>query len=325
MARPGIIRARLACAATIALIAIAALAPSAQAQTGTCTSPGRTGRFFVTLTVDGVQRSALVNVPPSADGSTRLPVVLVYHGASSTGPATEAHLAISAIGDRYGFVAVYPTSFTDFFGYKASQGEDDVTFTSSLLDYLDSHVCVDDARIYATGGSNGGAFVARLACELSTRLAAVASVAGVYGGQPPCAPARPISILEIHGSRDRYNGWPPLGWEPVPKFLKQWTTLDGCPPGPPTYYRFARHVRLWNRHCADGTTVAHMELFGGVHQWPGARDLSGGPGVDFEVSASLAAWQFFQCQSLASPTGGPCPPRQSRAAVAAFGRPRNRR
>ena len=65
-------------------------------------------RFFNTLQVDGVQRSALVNVPAAAPVGTPLPVVVMYHGAGSTGPETERTIGLTPVGDHFGFVAVYP-------------------------------------------------------------------------------------------------------------------------------------------------------------------------------------------------------------------------
>ena len=56
--------------------------------------------------------------------------------------------------------------------------KDDIAFIGALLDAVEQSVCVDASRVYATGVSNGGGMVARLACELSDRLAAIAPVAG---------------------------------------------------------------------------------------------------------------------------------------------------
>jgi len=41
---------------------------------------------------------------------------------------------------------------------------DDVTFTRDLIDYLKTLVNLDSTKIYATGMSNGGFMVNRLAC-----------------------------------------------------------------------------------------------------------------------------------------------------------------
>lgn len=301
-----------------ALVFVLALSASARAQTGgapaACDPAKRTGRFFVTLPINGVQRSALVNVPPSADGRHRLPVVLMYHGAGSTGPKTERDIALSTVGNRYGFITVYPTSNTKYWNVSGGgpHGDDDIQFTRALLDYLDRHVCVDDTRVYATGGSNGGGLAYRVACELSDRVAAVATVAGVYGLEPPCNPTRPISILEMHGTADTtvpYAGWGPHGQGSVPAFIGQWLSLDQCPNTSPNVYRFAPHATLADYYgCAGGTTVAAIKLVGGTHQWPGPTSVGAdAPRVDHVVFASLAVWRFFACQASATPATGPCP------------------
>jgi poly(3-hydroxybutyrate) depolymerase len=60
---------------------------------------------------------------------------------------------------------------------------DDVKFTLELLDNLTKTFCIDEDRIYASGISNGGGFVANiLACDAtaSTKFAAFASASGAY-------------------------------------------------------------------------------------------------------------------------------------------------
>jgi polyhydroxybutyrate depolymerase len=99
---------------------------------------------------------------------------------------------------------------------------DDVGFIKALLQVLPSRMCIDPSRIYATGVSNGGGFAARLGCELSSQIAAIAPVAGGYRSLDPCHPDRPVAVLEIHGTADTvvpYDGKPPDYGGSVQKFL----------------------------------------------------------------------------------------------------------
>jgi poly(3-hydroxybutyrate) depolymerase len=60
---------------------------------------------------------------------------------------------------------------------------DDVKFTLELLDNITKSFCIDEDKIYASGISNGGGFVANvLACDstASTKFAAFASASGAY-------------------------------------------------------------------------------------------------------------------------------------------------
>jgi poly(3-hydroxybutyrate) depolymerase len=58
--------------------------------------------------------------------------------------------------------------------------QNDIRFTSDILDKLENDYCVDKARIYSSGKSNGGGFTNTLACDpvLSKRIAAFAPVSG---------------------------------------------------------------------------------------------------------------------------------------------------
>jgi len=65
---------------------------------------------------------------------------------------------------------------------------DDVGFIEALLDELESTLCIDLDRVYATGISNGGMFVKRLGYDLPDRFAAIAPVAGTIAKGFNCAP-----------------------------------------------------------------------------------------------------------------------------------------
>ena len=81
-----------------------------------------------------------------------------------------------------------PNAFWNISG-QVPGGSNDVEVLERSLDQLEAAVCVDPARVFVTGVSNGGGMTARLGCELSERLAGVASVAGGYRSLPPCRPA----------------------------------------------------------------------------------------------------------------------------------------
>ena len=55
---------------------------------------------------------------------------------------------------------------------------DDVGFIEALIDELANSYAINLDRVYATGMSNGGFMSFLLACQLSEKIAAVASVTG---------------------------------------------------------------------------------------------------------------------------------------------------
>src|SRR5262249_25082621 len=113
------------------------------------------------------------------------------------------------------FIVAYPESLNK--SWNDSRGlspADDVAFVRALIDRLEDELPVDPHRIYATGISNGGFFSNRLACDLSDKLAAIASVAATMPTTLPesCHPLRPISVLYMNGTKDPLV---PIGGGPI--------------------------------------------------------------------------------------------------------------
>lgn len=86
-------------------------------------------------------------------------------------------------------------------------------YTADVLDFLESTLCVDTDRIYATGKSNGGGFVALLSCDntMTQRISAFMSASGAYypATHSPCNPGKAqVPFLEFHGDADTVVGVP---------------------------------------------------------------------------------------------------------------------
>src|SRR2546423_7414319 len=190
--------------------------------------------------------------------------------------------SLSGLADRAGFVAVYPSAAWKFWNIAASPGKpDDVAFIRTLLNTVEFQVCIAPDRVYATGVSNGGGMAALLGCALSDRIAAIASVAGNYRPLPPCAPDRPVSMLEIHGTADHS-----VPYAVVPGWVGTWLRLDGCPVDMRTSRPASGAMRYDAGPCAGGSRVSHLQLFGGPHEWP--------------ASANATVWRFFSGVRMAS-------------------------
>lgn len=85
----------------------------------------------------------------------------------------------------------------------------------NVLADLNNTMCVDPNRVYATGHSNGGGFLDRIACSpVSDYFAAFAAASGSFYTQnsagSACNPGRlPVPMLEFHGGADtsvKYEG-----------------------------------------------------------------------------------------------------------------------
>src|SRR5438132_1642681 len=139
----------------LAAAVLSAAAGPASATAGPCGSGERTGRFTLVLRSGGITRYALVNVPPGVSAARRLPLVLALHGAGGTGREMDRGTGLSGLADRAGFVAVYPSAAWKLWNIAASPGKpDDIAFIQTVLDTVESQVCIAPDRVYATGGSN---------------------------------------------------------------------------------------------------------------------------------------------------------------------------
>ncbi|RYP43172.1 hypothetical protein DL770_011811 [Monosporascus sp. CRB-9-2] len=152
-----------------------------------------------------------------------------FHGA---GGSITQQMAVDDLSDRKlnrDYIVVYMQGDANDDGGITWQGApgaeaDDIGFTTEVIEFAQRTFCIDEARTYATGKSQGGGFVRRLACDpaLSRRIAASAPVSGAYyirevareeGCDPgsvkvpyaaaAAAAVRPVPILAFHGGADR--------------------------------------------------------------------------------------------------------------------------
>lgn len=156
----------------------------------------------------GLKRTFLVHVPANANKTKPLPLVIVLHGGGGQGSRINGLTGFNKLADRQNFYVVYPDglerNWNDGRSTVRRKDVDDVKFLSELIEHLAKNYAIDRQRVYATGISNGGMMSLRLACELSDKIAAVASIAANLPAelQPRCRPARPVSVLMISGTDD---------------------------------------------------------------------------------------------------------------------------
>ena len=89
-------------------------------------------------------------------------LVVNYHGFSSNAAEQVALTGMNPVADANNFIVAYPDGLGS--GWNAGDcctelqppNVDDVQFTKDLLSLIESEYCIDPARIYATGMSNGG-------------------------------------------------------------------------------------------------------------------------------------------------------------------------
>lgn len=227
-----------------------AAAPVAVAPASTCSSakapPAK---------VAGAPLDTILRVPAGVRGRPA-PLVLALHFASGSGSQMEQVTRLTPEARRSGFVVAYPSATSG--GVWA--GADEIGAVTRTLAAIERSACIDPARIYLTGISNGGGMANLLACRFPGRFAGVVLFAPAVSAIGDCRPSRAISMLEIHGSAD-----PLVPYGPIPGFVAAWAKLDGCTAGPRGSRVTAAVTRRRWRGCRGGASVEHLRLAGGRH------------------------------------------------------------
>jgi len=241
------------------------------------------------LTSGQRSRTYRLFVPPGYDGRQRLPLVLDLHGSggNSAGQARNSGLETLSATERF-IVATLDAEGGRWNVPVQPNRADDVQYVSDVITHVASQVCTDETRVYATGFSGGGRMTSLLACQLGSRIAAVAPVSALrFPG--PCT-GRPIPVLTFHGLADPQNPYDGHAagrgaeWEEsVPEALASWARHDSCkgdvilddPPGPLSTMRY--------EGCAKGTEVRMIRIDGLGHAWS-----------KVEVDTTAVMWQFFK-------------------------------
>tara|TARA_B100001057_G_scaffold490395_1_gene578558 strand:+ start:133 stop:1242 length:1110 start_codon:yes stop_codon:yes gene_type:complete len=256
----------------------------------------------ITINSGGVDRDFFLYVPDIYDESTPAPLVFCLHGYGSSASANISYTGFRPVADTAGFILIHPQGTQDFFGTPhwnvgwGSSSVDDVAFVEDMIDYVNDNYNLNNDRIYSTGMSNGGFMSYLLACQLSDKIAAIASVTGSMSPSTfgSCSPNHPTPVLQIHGTNDGtvpYAGGPFA--EGIDNVLNYWVNYNNCNTIP-------SQTPIPDINSGDGTTVDHfvydggtngttVELFkvyNGGHDWPGAFG-------NYDISSNIEIWKFF--------------------------------
>ncbi|HZR83047.1 MAG TPA: PHB depolymerase family esterase [Candidatus Binatia bacterium] len=294
MRRRGILIAAGALAFAVAGASGAADVPARPSAGCERTSLATGERLERTIDVGGVARSSIVDAPDALVPGKPVPLLLDFHGLGHSAAGVWGVSGFRALARREPFVTAYPqglpvrleTPRRVFEGVgwevRSTTGNRDLGLVARLLDRLEADYCIDRARVYATGFSNGAYLSELIGCAMADRVAAVAPVSG---GLPSvrCEPSRPVPILIHHGRLDDI-----VDVAQGRRARDEWARIDGCsadvvpsPAGTAT----ADGIRCDSAACGGGSVV---EMCEGdfAHHWP--------------PSATERIWAFF--------VGHPMPP-----------------
>jgi polyhydroxybutyrate depolymerase len=273
----------------------------------------------ITLTVAGTDRSAIV-VNPAPEGERR-PAVIVLHGGMGSAKDMRARSGFDQLARAEGFIAAYGegTEFKDEMhawntGYllrRQVRGADDIAYLDALIDRLVADHGADPARIFMTGGSNGGMMTFTYAVKRPERLAAAAPVvASMFTFDR--VPGVPLPILIINGAKDDEV--------PLAGGMSKNPLVRNAQAAP--FKPVREVVDFWakaNKSVAEGktavdgtvTTVTHAAGPGGAvtefvldsaggHGWPGARARRDDNAPIMAFRGAERVWAFFKDKSRAT-------------------------
>jgi polyhydroxybutyrate depolymerase len=278
----------------------------------------------------GIARNYTLFVPSGYTQQVDAPLVVNLHGYTLNRSFQMTNSGMNAVAEREGFLVAYPDAVNaDWFG-----PQDNIGFVDRLLEDVSSQYSINDAKVYATGFSQGGMMTYLLSVERPYTFAAVASVGGTRPIGPDnvfvppniaATPSRPFPLLHMHGSSDPivpYNGGVStvgsltLNFPPVQRGIHDYALNNGGDITPTI-------VDLPNSNTGDATTVQlhtydggdyidttgnareaevlHYRIQNGGHNWPG--DSTSWPGwaapINYDISASNEIWKFFSQHEVA--------------------------
>lgn len=258
------------------------------------------------ITHGGLTRTYILYVPASYSAGTPAPLVFNFHGYTSNATEQMFYGDFRPIADTAGFLLIHPMGTLDGSGqpyWNSGWGGtvDDIGFTSALIDSLSLTYSINQDRVFSTGMSNGGFMSYTLACELSDRIAAIASVTGAMNlnQSSTCNASHPMPVLEIHGTSDATVAYIGASWiEATSNTLNYWATFNNC--AIPAIMTPVPNINLTDGCTAEhyiypnglnGVDVEHYKIIGGGHTWPGAPFTVGVTNRD--IDASIKIWEFF--------------------------------
>ncbi|MCK9876400.1 plasmid partitioning protein [Frankia sp. Ag45/Mut15] len=280
--------------------------------TPACTSaveraPVGGSRIFVH---NGARRHYVLSPPHFYNARQTYPVVVDFHGFKADSGLEEQRSRMGAIGAGREYFVVTPDALGAPSRWNtpgSPTAADDFGFVDALLTDLAGHYCLDAARIYATGHSNGAEFAAALVCA-SPRFAAVAMVSSTFA--VVCPDGRAPATMAVHGTADPsvpYAGGRVVGAPaPVPAALAVIRGYAGryrCDPRPESSHPIVGVVALRYTGCAGGGEVRLDTVIGGTHFWPSSPEArrdraTSKAGRTFDATGAIL--DFFAAHRLAS-------------------------
>lgn len=162
--------------------------------------------------IDGTKREAIIHYPAKADRehAIKSPVILAFHGHGGRAARVQNSMDFQSRWPEA--VVVYPQGLKtksprdpegERAGWQNRVGEEsnrDLKFVDRMIESLRNEGWVDDARVFATGHSNGGGFTYAL---WNARPGMLAGVAPVAAGSLDVMKLTPLACMHVAARGDQ--------------------------------------------------------------------------------------------------------------------------
>jgi poly(3-hydroxybutyrate) depolymerase len=239
----------------------------------------------INIMFNNASRNYILRVPEDYDNNHPYRLVFAYaeSGASAMSVATRNYFTMATLDTMDTTIFVAPDAANGMGSWSAS----DVELTDAILEELESDLCIDKTRLFATGFSFGGAMSLALACQRADVFRGVAFFSGAdLTGSCTGTLTKPIAYYASQASGDSSG-------DPIPSSGRikqaQFAAVNGCTaePSATTFPAAGQpHKCTVYQGCSAGHPTVYC-VFDGAHGWE-PRD----PGESMSWNAP-AAWEFI--------------------------------
>ena len=202
-------------------------------------------------------------------------------------------------GAELNTILTYGSSHWNSGAWTVGSTVDDIGFIDTIIELVSQKYNLNQERIYSTGMSNGGFMSYHLACNLSSKIAAIASVTGSMSKETyeDCNPAHPTSIIQFHGTDDftvPFDGNSRLGMRSINDVMDYWKSYNACDPdGVSIITDYFIEISVQHDtylNCLNDVKVELYKIEGMGHRWP-YKNLQG-------IGATEKIWEFINLYDI---------------------------
>ena len=231
-------------------------------------------RYF--LHVDGDKRTFLVQLPVGYSPSKTYPIIFFFHSIRGRDTSWIKNRGANVYIDKHQYIAIYAQGANggiwNVGGNYPFKNVSEPHYVQAMYNWLKSNINFDTRKVYAVGTSNGAILIHYLAVQLNL-FTAVATISGSLYTNEMNASAKPVAVLQIHGTVDKTvpydGGYNPWGYTflSAQNTAREWAKVNGCNAEPAVNNLLNNQVISYTyNNCKTGKPVVLYALANVPHK-----------------------------------------------------------